>query len=83
MTYVLISANGLVDVAGRKLVQLLVVAENDHGDINRAKDRQLVSLLEEASFAFEKGAGWLFVSTTELWRRRCKFALTPTGSYRP
>jgi hypothetical protein len=38
LTYVLISANGLVDVAGRKLVQLLVVAENYHGDIDRAKD---------------------------------------------
>jgi hypothetical protein len=57
LTYVLISANGLVDVAGRKLVQLLIVTENDDGHIDRTQDRQLMSLLEEASLTFEKGAG--------------------------
>lgn len=31
-----------------------------------------MSLFEEASLAFEKGAGWLFISATELSRRRCK-----------
>jgi hypothetical protein len=35
--YILVPANGLVDVARRKLVQLLVVAEDDDGDVNRAE----------------------------------------------
>jgi hypothetical protein len=54
--YILVPANGLVDVARRKLVQLLVVAEDDDGDVNRAQHRQLVRLLEQAAFALQKSA---------------------------
>jgi len=57
LTYVLISADRLVNIARGKLVELLVVAEDYDGDIDRAQHRQLVSFLEEASLAFEKGAG--------------------------
>lgn len=38
-----------------ELIELLVMAEDDNGDINRAKDSKLMGLLEEASFALEKG----------------------------
>jgi hypothetical protein len=33
---VLISADGLVDISRRELVELLVVTENDDGDVDRA-----------------------------------------------
>lgn len=32
------------------------MTENDDGDVDRAKYRQLVRFLEEAAFAFEEGA---------------------------
>jgi len=35
---VLISANRFIDVSRRKLIQLLVVSEYDHGDIDLAED---------------------------------------------
>jgi hypothetical protein len=54
--YILVPANGLVDVARRKLVQLLVVAEDDDGHIDGAEHRELVRLLEQAAFALQKGA---------------------------
>ena len=54
--YILIAANGLVDVARGKLVQLLVVAEDDDCDVDGAEDRELVRLLEQAAFALQEGA---------------------------
>lgn len=52
----MVAADGLVDVAGRELVQLLVVAEDDDCDVDGAEDGKLMSLLEEAAFALQKGA---------------------------
>jgi hypothetical protein len=54
---ILIAANCLVDVARGELVQLLVVAKNDDSHINRAEDRELVGLFEEAALALEEGNG--------------------------
>lgn len=54
---VLIAANGLVDVARRELVQLLVMAEDDDGDIDGAQHGELVGLLEETALALEEGDG--------------------------
>jgi hypothetical protein len=45
-TYVLVAANSRIDVARRELVELIVVTEDDDGDVYRAQDRELVSLLE-------------------------------------
>jgi hypothetical protein len=56
VTYILIPADGLVDIARRKLVQLLVVTKDDNRDVNRAKNRELVRLLEQTAFALEEGA---------------------------
>jgi hypothetical protein len=54
---ILIATDGLVDVARGELVQLLVVAEDDDGNIDRAENGELVGLLEEAAFALQKGDG--------------------------
>jgi hypothetical protein len=43
---VLVAANSRIDVARRELVELIVVTEDDDGDVYRAQDRELVSLLE-------------------------------------
>lgn len=45
------SSHDLIDVRGRVLVQLLIVSEYDHGDIDGAEDGELVRLLEQAAFA--------------------------------
>jgi hypothetical protein len=52
----LVAANRLVDVAGREFVELLVVAEDDDGDVDGAEHRELMRLLEETAFALEEGA---------------------------
>lgn len=52
----MVAADGLVDVARRKLVQLLVVAEDDDGNVDGAQDGELVRLLEEPALALEEGA---------------------------
>jgi hypothetical protein len=54
--YILVPANGLVDVARRELVQLLVVAKDDDGHVDGAEHRELMRLLEQAAFALQKGA---------------------------
>jgi hypothetical protein len=56
LTYILVSCNLVVDVARRVFVQLLVVSEDDDGDLDRAEHGKLVGLFEQPSFAFEKGA---------------------------
>ena len=56
-THILKSCDRLVDVSRRVLVQLLVVAEDDDGDIDGAQDGELMRLLEEAAFALEEGDG--------------------------
>lgn len=55
--YILIPADGLIDIAGRELVQLLVVSKYDHSNVDGAEDGELVGLLEETAFALEEGAG--------------------------
>ncbi len=43
-------------VGRRVLVQLLVAAEDEDGDVDGAEDGELVGLLEEAAFPLEKSA---------------------------
>lgn len=44
----------LAHVARRELVELLVVSEDDHCDIDVAEHRELVGFLEEAAFPLEE-----------------------------
>lgn len=53
-TYVLESADGVIDVARRVLVQLFVVAEDDHCHIDRAQDGEFMCLLEKTALPFEE-----------------------------
>ena len=67
---VLEAADDLVDVGGGVLVQLLVVAEDDDGDVDGAEDGELVGLLEEAALALEEGDGTIGardVSIVDRW----------------
>jgi len=64
--YVLKPPDNLIDIRGRVLVQLLVMTENDDGDIDGAEDGELVRLLEQAAFALEEGHGSVAVISN--WR---------------
>ena len=44
----------LVDIAGTILVKLLVSAEDNDGNIDRAEDGKLMRLLEQSTFTLEK-----------------------------
>lgn len=57
-TYKLISVQDLSNVTTGIFVQLLVIAEDNHRDVDRAEHRELMRLLEEASLALEKSS-WL------------------------
>jgi hypothetical protein len=50
------STDHVVDVSRGELVELLVVAEDDDGNIDGAQDGQLMRFLEQTTFAFEKRA---------------------------
>lgn len=50
-----VSRDQLSHVAGRVLVQFLVLAEDEDGDIHRAQDGELMCLLEETALAFQEG----------------------------
>ena len=52
-----VSCDQLPHVAGRVLVQLLVLAKDEDGDIHRAKHGELMCLLEQTALALQKGAG--------------------------
>lgn len=52
----MISANCLVYVARRKLVQFLIVTKDDDSDVDLTEDGELMRLLEEAAFALQKSA---------------------------
>lgn len=52
----LIAVEYLANVTRRILVQFLIVSEYDDGHINGAEDRQLMSLLEQTTFTFEKSS---------------------------
>ena len=43
-----------MDVSGRKFIQLLVMAKDDDGDVDRTQDGQFIGLLEEAALSLEK-----------------------------
>ena len=84
-TNVCVSVDELVHVPGRVLVELLVAAEDEDGDIDGAEHGELVCLLEQAAFPLEKGAGRGFLSVTSPrrvadggWRK-----LTPSDSGHP
>ena len=44
-----------LNISRRVLVQLLVVSEDDDGDIDRAEDGELMRLLEQTALALQKG----------------------------
>ena len=54
LAHILKSTNCLVYISRRKFVQLFVMSKNDDGHIDRAEHRELMSLFEETTFAFEK-----------------------------
>lgn len=56
-THVLEPRNGLVDVARRVLVKLLVMAKDNNRDVDRAEHRQLMRLLEQTALALEESDG--------------------------
>lgn len=83
-THILVSPDRLVDVTGGELVQLLVVAKDDDGDIDGAEDGQLVGLFEKTALALEEGAAgaagqWLRVKAALQGGR----VRTQSGSCRP
>lgn len=55
-TYILVSADGLIDITRREFIKLLVVTEDNDGHIDGAEHGQLVGFLEQSTFALEKGA---------------------------
>lgn len=58
VTYPAPAVEHLLHVHGGELVKLVVVAaQDDDGHVNRAEHGQLMSLLEEAAFPLQKGAG--------------------------
>jgi len=56
VTYILIAAKRIGHVTGRVLVKFLVVTEDDDRNIDGTKNRQLVSLLEQTTFALKECA---------------------------
>jgi hypothetical protein len=53
----LVPRNQIAHICRGVLVQLLVVAENEDGDVDRAENGKLVSLLEETTLALQESAG--------------------------
>jgi hypothetical protein len=53
-TYVLVSTDQVAHVGRRVLVELLVVAKDEDGDIDGAEHRELMRLLEETALALEE-----------------------------
>lgn len=54
-TVVLVFRNEFTHIRRRVLVQLLIAAKDEDGDIDRAEHRKLMSLLEQSAFSLEKG----------------------------
>lgn len=52
----MISVERVTDLTGRVLVEFLVVAKDNDGDIDRAEHGELMSLLEETTLALQKCA---------------------------
>lgn len=55
-TYVCVSGDEFSHVARRVLVELLVLAKDEDGDIDRAEDGELMRLLEETTLALKERA---------------------------
>lgn len=55
-TYIGISGDQLAHLTRRVLVEFLVLAKDEDGDIDGAEDGEFVSLLEETALALQKGA---------------------------
>lgn len=53
-TYILIPAYCFIDVSRRELVELLIVTEDDDGDIHLTEHRQLVGFLEQTALSLEE-----------------------------
>lgn len=51
---VLIFAQNLANIRRRKLIQLLIMTENNHGYVDGAQHGQFMSLLEKAPLSFQK-----------------------------
>ena len=51
----MVATNGLVYITGGELVEFLVVAEDDDGDVDGAQHGELMRLLEQAALALEEG----------------------------
>jgi hypothetical protein len=62
ITYELVPGNEVAHIARGVLINLLVVAEDEDGDVYRAQDGELMSLLEQATFALEEGPRAIGVS---------------------
>lgn len=65
-THILKSANGLVDIARREIIELFIMAENDDGNIHGTEDGELMRFLEQTSFALQKGS--------KSWHQHCFFS---------
>lgn len=55
MTYILETCDGLMDVAGREFVKLLIIAKDNDSDIDGAEYAQFVGLLEQTAFSLQEG----------------------------
>lgn len=52
----MVAGDEIVHVSRRVFVELLVVAKDEDGDVDRAKYGELMSLLEETAFTLQKRA---------------------------
>lgn len=73
----MIPLDQLVHVGRRVLVELLVRAKDEDGDIDGAEDGKFVRLLEEAALALEEGAA---MRDGSAWFGRGETGLEPTRS---
>ena len=52
----MISSQDLSNITTRVFVQLLIISKDYDRDIDRAENRELMRLLEQAAFALEEGS---------------------------
>jgi hypothetical protein len=69
----------LPHVTGGVLVQLLVLAKDEHGDIDRAQYGQLMCLLEEAALALQEGARVRHISSVSCSKSEFGSKREPVG----
>ena len=58
-TYIGEASDSVIDVARGILVQLLVMTEDYHSNVNRTQNGELVGLLEKTSFALKEGSAYI------------------------